>query len=330
MARSMSDEQLDRAIARFLTERRAEIEASATPADRAAARVGVGTHRIDIGAHGRVIGGASWRQLVVRLAVAILVAVALLSLALGGAGLFVGGRTIAPAPSRTPGATGLSTTAPSTAPQPSAEPTPVAALATAAASPAEAPSELEVACDGTRTDIATPLVRTQPDGVHIHFANTSGRTLEFGIDNSSGLALLGSSVPVEGGSYDYTFGPGSYHLACGGSGTTFAVVDPDRFYTAELLCTDQFVGSVDNVGGARGPQGSLLDVARTELRGLQPGDVVEHAGYPQAAGDQLVRVVRNGEVIAVLAYASDGHGGWLITGTRTCSGSNVTTVSPKG
>ena len=216
--------------------------------------------------------------------------------------------------------------APSTPARPSAEPTAAASIATVAASPVEVPSELEVACDGTHTDIPTPLVRSQADGIHIHFTNTSGRTLDFSIED-----VGGDGFPVVGGTFVYTFGPGSYRLTCGGTQTAFAVVDPDGLYTpSELGCGGGTTGVSDYVAGARGPRGSLLDVARTELRGLQPGDVVEHAGYPQAAGNQLVRVVRRGEVVAVLGYADDGHGGWLLGGTQTCSGSKITTVVPPG
>jgi hypothetical protein len=222
--------------------------------------------------------------------------------------------------------------APSTPARSSAEPTAAASIATVTASPVEAPSKLEVACDGTRADIPTPLVRAQADGIHIHFANTSGHELAFGIEDATGLALLGDSIPVVGGTFVYTFGPGSYQLTCGGTtASPFAVVDPDGLYAAsEVGCAGGTTDSSDFVAGARGPRGSLLDVARTELRGLQPGDVVEHAGYPQAAGDQFVRVVRHGEVVAVLGYADDGHGGWLLGGTRACPGSNITTVLPKG
>lgn len=222
--------------------------------------------------------------------------------------------------------------APSTPARSSAEPTAAASIATVAASPVEAPSKLEVACDGTRADIPTPLVRAQADGIHIHFANTSGHELAFGIEDATGLALLGDSNPVVGGTFVYTFGTGNYQLTCGGTtASPFAVVDPDRLYTpSEVGCGGGTIGTSDYAAGARGPRGSLLDVARTELRGLQSGDVVEHAGYPQAAGDQFVRVVRHGEVVAVLGYADDGHGGWLLGGTRACSGSNITTVLPKG
>lgn len=59
-----------------------------------------------------------------------------------------------------------------------------------------------------------------------------------------------------------------------------------------------------------------------------PGDLVEPAGYPASAGERLVRVARFGRVIAVLAYADDGHGGWLIGTTRTCPGAGITVEGP--
>jgi hypothetical protein len=43
---------------------------------------------------------------------------------------------------------------------------------TAATSPVDAPAALRVECDGTRTEVSAPLVRTQPDGVHIEYVNT--------------------------------------------------------------------------------------------------------------------------------------------------------------
>jgi hypothetical protein len=61
----------------------------------------------------------------------------------------------------------------------------------------------------------------------------------------------------------------------------------------------------------------------TKLSGLALGDVVEHAGYPRAAGVQSVRVVRLGRVVAVLDFAADGHGGWLLAGTHACEGAGI-------
>ena len=211
--------------------------------------------------------------------------------------------------------------------QRSSAPTVMASFATTEASPVAVPLVLVVTCDGMRTDIPTPFVRTQADGIHVHVTNTSGRTLDVQIEDAAGAPLLGDAVLEAGGAFVYTFGPGSYRLTCGTTPTSFAVVDPDRFFTpSELLCADQTSSAVDHAPGARGPHGSLLDIARAELHGLEPTDLIERAGYPRAAGDQLVRVVRAGQVVAVLHYADDGHGGWLLGGTRTCSGSGVTAI----
>jgi hypothetical protein len=215
---------------------------------------------------------------------------------------------------------------------PSADPNDGPAAAPSA-SPAEPSADLRVVCDGAGTDIPTPFVKTQPDGVHIRFANTSGQPLDFGLDDATGLAMLGDGIPVEGATFIYTIGTGRYQIGCGESRVAFAVIDPDRLYRPTRLdCNDASgtTGTTDYADDARGPRGALLDVAKAELQGLRPGDVVEPAGYPKAADEHLVRVVRSGRVVAVLGYADDGHGGWLISGTRACAGSHVTVEVPPG
>lgn len=205
--------------------------------------------------------------------------------------------------------------------EPSAVPTGVAPSATVAVSPEEARSVLEVTCDGTDTVISAPVVRAQADGVHIQFANTSGRELTFGIADTFG----GEPIPVGGRTVVYTFGPGTYRLTCAEAMRDVVIVDPDRHYTPTACAENSgTIGMTDHVSGATGLRGTLVDVARAQLRGLMPGDVVERAGYREASGEQFVRVVRHGEVAAVLSYMDDGHGGWLIGQTRTCSGSDVT------
>jgi len=220
---------------------------------------------------------------------------------------------------------------------PSSQPSPVASTAPSAVAPSSdvaAPAVLVVMCDGTTTDVAIPRVRARPDGVHLRFTNSSRGDLSFSIDEAGGLALLGGSVPATGGEAVETFAIGDYLVTCGGESVPFTVVDPDRAYvSAHLTCPGDGGGSgasgtADYPLGATGPHGSPVEVARLELRGLQPGDVIEPAGYPRAAGDQLVRVVRDGQVIVVLAYLADGSGGWLLGGTSSCAGSDITTEQP--
>ena len=123
------------------------------------------------------------------------------------------------------------------APSPSRSPQGSAGAGTSATSAvsiasADAPtSELLVACDGTRTEIPVPLVKTQPDGMHVRFDNTSGRLLDVSWSDGSGNPLSGDSIPVSGGSYVYTLGVGDYQVTCGDTPARFAVVDLDRLYT---------------------------------------------------------------------------------------------------
>jgi hypothetical protein len=169
----------------------------------------------------------------------------------------------------------------------------------------------------------------QPDGIHVYFANTSGGDLTFEIEDPSGV----TSDPITAGGerFVFTFVPGRYDVSCGGAKATITVVDPDALYVSGVLsCDGGTSGSLDYGPDARGPRGSLLAVARLELHGLRPGDVVEHAGYPLGTGDQLVRVVRGGQLVAVIGYVSDGHGGWLLSGTHACEGSEITAEAPDG
>ena len=137
--------------------------------------------------------------------------------------------------------------------QPSSSPSSAASRTTPEASPVAVPSELDAACDGTRADIPTPFVRAQADGIHIHVANTSGTALDVQIEDASGATLLGETIPIVGGTFISTFGPGDYRITCGTTGTPFAVVDPDRLFTpSELICADQLAGAVDHAPGATG------------------------------------------------------------------------------
>jgi len=231
----------------------------------------------------------------------------------------------------TSGATGSpgATASPSATTQPSAAPASATPVPSASANAANAPALLQVECDGTRVGVQTPAVRTQPDGIHIRVANTSGRELAFAIMDAFGGGS-GSSVAVGGETFVYTFGTGSYRLTCGDAMSPFSVVDPDGLFTPTDCPApgSGTIGTNDYQEGATGPRGALLDIARAQLHGLKSGDAVERAGYPEAAGDQLVRVVRDGEVLVVLRYSDDGQGGWLLGVMKICSGSDVTIGSP--
>jgi hypothetical protein len=230
-----------------------------------------------------------------------------------GAATFQGAGVVepsAPASAAAPPPTPVQTAAPTATP-------------TAEVSQVETPVVLDVACDGSRTVIAMPVVLAQLDGVHLRIGNASGIELPFDIED-----VGGSSVPVAGGSFTYGLEPGTHRVSCAADLVAFEVVDPIALYK-RTECAGSASGTTgvsEFVDGARGLRGTLLDVARRQLLGLHPGDVVERAGYPQATGDAQIRVVRGAEVLAVLSYHDDGAGGWLLGGTRMCPGSDLTIV----
>ena len=63
--------------------------------------------------------------------------------------------------------------------------------------------------------------------------------------------------------------------------------------------------------------GDPVEVARKHLSGLEYDDAVEQAGYPDSK-DPIVRVVRNGDVLAMATFRDDGQGAWRIDTLVTC------------
>lgn len=74
-------------------------------------------------------------------------------------------------------------------------------------------------------------------------------------------------------------------------------------------------------GTPRGERRDPMDLAREELAhqvpGFLDGDVIEPAGYPEAA-PRSFRTVRDGTVPEVAWYRSDGEGGWFFGGVTFC------------
>lgn len=79
--------------------------------------------------------------------------------------------------------------------------------------------------------------------------------------------------------------------------------------------------NIDYAPDARGEPGDPVDLARVAVSGLQTGDVVER-GVPTELG-AAVRIVRAGETVGNLTYASDVNGGWLLAGGMLCAGLGV-------
>jgi len=82
-----------------------------------------------------------------------------------------------------------------------------------------------------------------------------------------------------------------------------------------------------------GERGDPVDLAERdlprelgELGVIRRGDVVEPVGYPDVPG--RVRLVREGETLAVMAYRPDGSGGWHFGGVEYCEESESAIFEP--
>lgn len=103
---------------------------------------------------------------------------------------------------------------------------------------------------------------------------------------------------------------------------TLDVVDAAGNYrSTELECGSIVEGVTDYVEGAGGERGDPVDLARArfdQVTHLGADDVVEIAGYPQDP-QPTVRLVRDGRVVATIAYDAAGQGGWLEDTFSRCS-----------
>lgn len=192
--------------------------------------------------------------------------------------------------------------------------------------PAALPDVGRVVCTADGTTVETPRVRPQADGVHLEVVNESGgeRLLEV---STAGGEAAGAPAPEGTQVQVVDFAPGSVTVACEdpatgeGEGAPLEVVDEDGIWIATTLdCTIGFASAIDYVQGAKGETSDPIEAARAHLEDydLRPGDVLERAGYPEAE-TQRVRLVREGETLAVVDLFDDGAGRWLVGGVNGCS-----------
>ncbi len=211
------------------------------------------------------------------------------------------------------------------------------AVGTSGRSPDElATTVASVRCDGTSTVVETAVVaidpqtgdilaissavRPQADGVHVLVRNTSGMDLSFQWD------LGGDNAPIGAHELVLELPPGTEKVRCQdpaedaglpGGYADLRIVDPDGVYVPmELACGEVTSWYADFAPGATGDPDPVQS-AKDHVKGLEPTDVVEAAGYP---GSEVrhVRVVRDGEVVALFDYSPDGQGGWLGSSGSTC------------
>ena len=140
------------------------------------------------------------------------------------------------------------------------------------------PSVAQVSCSDTGTEVSTPVVQPQPDGVHIAIGGTTGTEFGLAIQNFDGvIAPTGA-----GDEYLRQMPPGVYGLACtdaqGAQPTTyqpFEVQDPAGIWVSTDLtgCTSAsgiagaYAGSAGGSSDIVGVQGTPVEVVTSTISG---------------------------------------------------------------
>jgi len=181
------------------------------------------------------------------------------------------------------------------------------------------PEVAEVVCqaDGA-TDVLTPEVVVQSDGVHVHVDVLLGEAVFL-----DGFRWVGTGPKIQPGERDLvtTDLPGSIDVACRAESernsesfepttAVLDILDPEGLYVSEeLACLpgDDTAGWTTDwapPGPDRDPPVAPAE-ARSVLEGLEPGDVLAYAGYPERPGYQIA-VERDDRTIAIMWFYRDG------------------------
>jgi len=198
--------------------------------------------------------------------------------------------------------------------------------ATHESEPAALPGVARVICDEDGTRVETPAVKPQGDGIHVEIVNNAPGERSFSLTSAEGGGM-GLGAPPGTSSQIVDLGPGSLTVSCTDpaveveGGEPLEIVDEDGIWVPTTLgCPDQFSQVVDYVAGAKGETSDPIEAARKAVEGyaLEAEDVFERAGYPDAETVR-VRLVRNGENLAVIDLMDDGTGKWLVGMVTGCS-----------
>jgi hypothetical protein len=202
----------------------------------------------------------------------------------------------------------------------------VVLLAGACADPAvtttrtgDAPDALEIRCDGETTEVLTPIVQAQRDGVHVLIHNTATERVSVTTETGGDGASPGETTLI------FPINPGRSRIRClketedhameNGDWGPFEVLAPDGWVSPLFDCPHgSYAGFGEPAPGARGV-GDPAEDAEKHFR--EEGTVLE-AGYQTADARTFINAV-DGNARESLTYTSDGYGGWLQTESSGCS-----------
>jgi hypothetical protein len=181
-------------------------------------------------------------------------------------------------------------------------------------------------CGDARARISTPRVDASPDGLHLEVTNESGRSIPVSLERDS---RGGASVTAPAGTSEHVLAlaPGMWSVTCygaGGGGTArFELVDTGIWVSTELndcAFPESLHGDPPRILTVG--EGGLTEHARQGLEfftTLEPGDVIEPAGYPEQR-DAIFRVRRDGRTIATISFFPAEGGTWTEGEVTSCGG----------
>jgi hypothetical protein len=182
----------------------------------------------------------------------------------------------------------------------------------------------QIVCRDGKTEVLTPQVRTQPNGVHLEVRNETGSKLEFKVDDPEGGGG-GFDIP---GSTVMDLHPGQVRVACFDgysedpseiTGEPLEIVDEDGVWVSPLLDCQEWTSEIaDFVAGAQGEKRKPAEIVRRYLAKRDLVGDVERAGYVQGE-PPVFRLVSEGAVVATVELLADGEGGWLVSTVNSCS-----------
>jgi hypothetical protein len=192
---------------------------------------------------------------------------------------------------------------------------------------AELPATAVIVCGSDGAAVETPEAAASRDGVHVEVRNETGAERVVHVQSAGSVQGEGFAAGIH--TRVWPLPPGSATVTCDETagdpdlqdGAAFEVVDPEGLWVStELDCEEVSTAMPDYEAGTPGIPGEPTDVVRAEnVADLEKSDIVEQAGYPDAEDAPVVRVVRDGRVVATVTLMATEDGGWLVATATTCT-----------
>jgi hypothetical protein len=184
---------------------------------------------------------------------------------------------------------------------------------------------LRVACGDQGTRVLTPVVQAQRNGLRLSVTNETDREVHLTVERDPSGGVGAEAAPGTS-EHVLTVGPGEWVVTCyvgaaEPSGKTFELVDTGIWVSTDLSdCEIVEAVHGDPPRRVTTDRDALADLARSTLESfveLEPGSVIEPAGYPEQA-EAIFRARRDGRTIATMSFYPDGSGGWVEGEARSC------------